>query len=143
MKKIDVKKILMYGSLFTLLLGCDYFMNKKKTDLEDDNLNGKVKSVKEIEYNAIDKFGKIQKGEKSTYGDSKFTLYNKDGNKIKDSVGSLLSKDRNKIIYKYDSGNRIEESWYKSDGSLEGKGIYKYIYYLIFFIINIKIILFL
>jgi hypothetical protein len=35
----------------------------KKTDVENDGLKGKVKNVREISYDAIDKSGKLSKGE--------------------------------------------------------------------------------
>ena len=56
-------KILMYSSLFILLFGCE----NKKTDLEKNNLNGKVKSVKENKYKAVDKFGKDTKRRKAYF----------------------------------------------------------------------------
>ena len=56
-------KILMYSSLFILLFGCE----NKKTDLEKNNLNGKVKSVKENKYKAVDKIWKDTKRRKAYF----------------------------------------------------------------------------
>ena len=126
--------------------------SEKKNDLTEENLKGKVKSIKETTYEAVDKFGQIEKGDALN---NYFNIYNEKGNKIEDnsydSDGNLSSKDtyeydekgnnieRNwydsdgrlgyKLIYKYDEkGNNIEENWYDSDGSLYEKHTYKYEY---------------
>lgn len=130
--------------------------SEKKNDLTEENLKGKVKSIKENTYEAVEKFGQIEKGD-ALYDDDAFpfTIYNEKGNKIEenhyDSDGSLDKKytykyDKNnnlieenhyysdgilysKNTYKYDeNGNKIEENWYNSDGSLYEKHTYKYEY---------------
>lgn len=99
---------------------------EKKNDLTEENLKGKVKSIKETTYKAVDKFGQIEKGDVLN---NYFNIYNEKGNKIEDnfydSDGNLSSKD----TYEYDEkGNMIEENWYESDGSLYEKHTYKYEY---------------
>ena len=79
-----------------------------KTDLEEMNLNGKVNKVIKSTFEVIDKFGKITKGNRSLFENS-LLFYNKYGNKIEecwyDSDGSLAWK----YTYKYDNnGNKIE-----------------------------------
>ncbi len=99
-----------------------------KTDLQRKNLKGKVKSVRYIDYKAVDKFGELTKGDKSEYNwNNKLTKYDNNGNEIEwnryNSDGSLDCK----YTYKYDNnGNKIEENCYNSDGSLCWKYTYKY-----------------
>ncbi|MDR1552064.1 MAG: DUF1566 domain-containing protein [Prevotellaceae bacterium] len=97
----------------------------KKTDLDRNGLNGKVYSIRTIEYNVIEKFGEITKGNIYNYGD--LIKYDAKGNQIEMnsyySDGSLCSK----YTFKYDAkGNQIEANGYKSDGSLYSKDTYKY-----------------
>ena len=90
-----MKNILSLFIVGFLLVG---FSEKdaKKTSWERDKLKGKVKSITETKYNAVEKLGKVQKD-------------------------SLISKD----IYKYDeNGNKTEYAHYKSDDSLNFKYIY-------------------
>ena len=102
--------------------------SEKKNDLTEENLKGKVKSIKENTYEAVEKFGQIEKGD-ALYDDDAFpfTIYNEKGNKIEEnhyySDGSLLDK----YTYKYDeNGNKIEVNNYYSDGRLILKITYKY-----------------
>ena len=97
---------------------------EKKNDLTEENLKGKVKSIKETTYKAVDKFGQIEKGDVLN---NYFNIYNEKGNKIEDnfydSDGNLSSKD----TYEYDEkGNKIEKNVYDSNGRLGYKFIYKY-----------------
>ena len=98
--------------------------SEKKNDLTEENLKGKVKSIKETTYKAVDKFGQIEKGDVLN---NYFNIYNEKGNKIEDnsydSDGSLNSK----TTYKYDKkGNKIEENIYDSNGKFVRKTTYKY-----------------
>ena len=91
-----MKKILSLFIVGFLLVGFSQ-KKEKQTDLEKDKLKGKVKSTTSSKYEAVEKFGEVQKG-------------------------SLRSKE----IYKYDeSGNKTEEAYYNSDGSLDFKIVYK------------------
>ena len=113
-----MKKII----LATLSASCN--QSEKKNDLTEENLKGKVKSIKETTYKAVDKFGQIEKGDVLN---NYFNIYNEKGNKIEDnfydSDGNLSSKD----TYEYDEkGNNIEKNNYDSDGSLNSKTTYKY-----------------
>jgi antitoxin component YwqK of YwqJK toxin-antitoxin module len=102
----------------------------KKTDWEKDGLKGKVKSIREITYEAVEKFGKLTKGEIFCDESGCFVYqrkYDTKGNKIEEnryySNGSLDDK----YTYKYDDkGNLTEENRYKSNGSLDWKKTYKY-----------------
>ncbi len=126
-----MKKIIL--ATLSVLYLVSYGQSKKKNDLTEENLKGKVKSIKETTYEAVDKFGQIEKGNVfydrfSLLFNSPFTIiYNEKGNKIEknyyNSDGSLKSK----TTYKYDEkGNNIEENIYGSDGSLKSKTTYKY-----------------
>lgn len=121
---------------------------EKENDLQKENLKGKVKSVRESNYEAIENFGKIVKGELSDFGHhSKFFndkgylieenylgyndvnstyKYDNKGNLIEAYIytdGSLSEKK----TAKYDEkGNRIEENIYNSEGNLNFKATYKY-----------------
>ena len=117
-----MKKIILVILSVLCLVSCN--QSEKKNDLTEENLKGKVKSIKETLYEAVDKFGQIEKGDVLN---NYFNIYNEKGNKIEenryDSDGSLYFKD----TYKYDEkGNKIEENRYNSDGSLYSKTTYKY-----------------
>ena len=127
-----MKKIIL--ATLSVLYLVSYGQSKKKNDLTEENLKGKVKSIKETTYEAVDKFGQIEKGNVfydrfSLLFNSPFTIiYNEKGNKIEknyyNSDGSLKSK----TTYKYDKkGNNIEYNICYSDGSLD-KTTYKYKY---------------
>tara|TARA_R110001592_G_C13186309_1_gene751651 strand:+ start:1219 stop:2043 length:825 start_codon:yes stop_codon:yes gene_type:complete len=124
-----------------------------QTNLEEDGLKGKVKSVKETSHTIIDNFGRYKK-ERCWY----ITLreFNKNGRKINhyhyntDGTGTLSFKSvyyydidgyliefndiygtdnliHRKFIYKYDNNKKlIEENRYASNGSLIVKEIYEY-----------------
>ena len=121
-----MKKIILVILSVLCLVSCK--QSEKKNDLTEENLKGKVKSIKETPYEAVDKFGQIEKG--NVLYDNfifPFTIYDEKGNKIEenhyDSDGNLSSKD----TYEYDEkGNNIERNWYDSDGSLNYKYTYKY-----------------
>ena len=111
--------MILIGAL--LFSTCSYY-EKRKTDLTEQNLNGKVKSYTEFSYK--ERLG-IEKGKR----ERKFTLkYDEDGNTIEwngyKSDGSSLDI---KYTHKYDEdGNKIESNSYKSDGSLSIKYIFKH-----------------
>ena len=120
----------------------------KKNDLTELKLKGKVKTFTQTDYDAVEKFGEIQKGE---IDGKSIILFNDNGNKIEENQykfdGSLKSKNTykyedsgNELIehcnynsvgsleekYIYDKGNIIEHSEYNSDGSLKSKNTRKY-----------------
>ena len=128
-----MEKIILAILSVLCLVSCN--QSEKKNDLTEENLKGKVKSITENTYEAVDKFGQIEKGDvlvdsSAVYTDyGRFKIYNEKGNKIEenryDSDGSLDFKD----TYKYDEkGNKIEINNYNSDGRLDSKTTYKYEY---------------
>ena len=117
-----MKKILLPIFLLVFLAVCSG--GTKKTNLEKENLNGKIKILKETRYEAVEKDGKITKGEKIY--DSVVTMYDETGNATERKEyapdGGLVRAD----ICKYDNnGNQIEESRYNAD-RCEWKGVYNY-----------------
>jgi len=108
-----------------------------KTDVEKNDLKGRVKSYTKVCYKAIDKLEKIQKGEiayqeTSLYNEKgyrksytidgkkqKECVYDGNGNKLEEFnylSGELFSRH----FYKYDNkGNQFEERAYRPDSSLE------------------------
>ena len=69
------------------------------------NLKGKVKSIKEKFFEAVEKIGDIEKGNRKRENDS-HTMFNYQGNEIEengfDADGSLIYKN----TYKYDYDNK-------------------------------------
>ena len=126
-----MEKIILVILSVLCLVSCN--QSEKKNDLTEENLKGKVKSITENTYEAVDKFGQIEKGDilvdsSAVYtDDGHFKIYNEKGNKIEEnyynSNGSLIYKN----TYKYDEkGNKIEENYYNSNGRLYSKTTYKY-----------------
>ena len=114
------------------LVSCN--QSEKKNDLTEENLKGKVKSITENTYEAVDKFGQIEKGDvlvdsSAVYtDDGHFKIYNEKGNKIEENYYNSNGRLYSKTTYKYDEkGNMIEDNFYDSDdGSLIYKNTYKY-----------------
>ena len=114
------------------LVSCN--QSEKKNDLTEENLKGKVKSITENTYEAVEKFGQIEKGDvlvdsSAVYtDDGHFKIYNEKGNKIEENYYNSNGRLYSKTTYKYDEkGNMIEDNFYDSnDGSLIYKNTYKY-----------------
>lgn len=128
-----MKKIILLTALITasfILFSCSGQNNNKiKNDLTELKLKGKVKTLKETKYIAVDKFGEIQKGDMVDEVPKYICSFNEIGKKTEESQynsdGSLLISGR--WIYKYDDKmNNIEINMYSSDGSLNDKNIYIY-----------------
>jgi len=123
-----MKKLLYIFLGLSLIVACSD--DDKKNDLTRNNLNGNVKSTYEISFEAIEKFGEIEKGDKrwQDYDESDNKLiYNDNGNRIEDNKYDKDGELTNKLKFKYDdNGNQIEEKNYDEDGELENKYIYEY-----------------
>ncbi|NCO56520.1 MAG: hypothetical protein GW876_14130, partial [Bacteroidetes bacterium] len=88
----------------------------QKKDLTNWNLNGKVKSIKESSFFAIEKNGEFIKDSLEFYYINKFNVY---GNKIEDKRFSSKGNLEKKYVYKFDKENRrIEESQYNGEEKL-------------------------
>ena len=121
MKKL-LSTLLLIGMLVFVSFSPSAINKKDPTDL---NLKGKVKTLTETMFKAVDKFGEIQKGE---IQGKDIILFNDKGNRIEYNYynsddGRLSEND----IFKYDDkGNKLEKTSYNSDGSLAYKYTYKY-----------------
>jgi hypothetical protein len=122
--------------LFVALIAQSCSNEKIENDWTADNLQGKVMSHSEYIYIAKERFGNIEKGERILsrvfrgfieYIGSNQRKYAENGNKIEENWYKLDGSLDMKKTYKYaENGNKIEENWYKLDGSLDKKKTYKY-----------------
>ena len=126
-----MKKIILVILSVLCLVSCN--QSEKKNDLTEENLKGKVKSITENTYEAVDKLGQIEKGDvlvdsSAVYtDDGRFKIYNEKGNKIEENYYNSNGRLIYKNTYKYDEkGNKIEENYYNSNGRLYSKTTYKY-----------------
>ena len=116
--------------LFVALIAQSCSNEKIENDWTRDNIQGKVLSYSEFSYEAENRFGNIEKGERNRQFSIEYDhqiKYDEKGNEIEyngyNSDGSLDFK----YTYKYDEKrNKIEENSYHSDGSLARKWTYKY-----------------
>lgn len=103
-----MKKILTLISLMAISIACQ---NTPKNDWEENNLKGKVKSVKQITYEtSLDESGTPQKGKISTDSYKNFEeFFHPNGflNEIRyfDANNNLKEYD----IYQYDAKNKLSE----------------------------------
>jgi hypothetical protein len=110
------KKYLLL-SIF-LLFGCNQVEKKIPLEWEEGQfIKGNVKSIKETNYEAEEKFGEVSKGK---FNNQFFVQFNEGG-----KMSELISQDfagkiQNKIIVVFDKkGNNIERNIYNSDGNLK------------------------
>lgn len=145
-------RIAIFPSVISLLfLSCSK-EQKMENDLEKMNLKGNVKSIHTSTYNAIEKFGEIQKGAQTFHINgwmdweydnknidsrvmfTKMGVFDSEINYIFDERGYFIEKNEyrgeniwGKVVYKYDEkGNKIEENIYSDYGNHELKWIYQY-----------------
>lgn len=105
------------------------FAQKQNNDWMRMKLKGKVRSVKEVSYSAIDKPGETQK-QKGKRTDSLAYIFTNNGNLTELQTYNPDGSLKEKINYKYDTkGNKIEENVFNPDGSLKEKYTYKYEFY--------------
>lgn len=109
-------------AVLSLVVG---YSQTTKTDLQKENLKGKVKLIKEIAYRAIDKNGTVEKGKVLKYG-TIFTKYNEEGNKIEESYYDPDGELDDKYTYEYDKEILIEKKRFAYDGRFDSKWIYTY-----------------
>ncbi|MFK8271821.1 hypothetical protein [Capnocytophaga stomatis] len=147
-----MKKIILLAITAISLIGCN--SNKENNDWKRDNLKGRVKSINIRFYEAIEKFGQIEKGERFEQDElNKFTRYNKEGNKEEEIFYNRDESLKGTVKYKYDNkgntselifyfndgtsllgtkykydekGNKIEENNYQTDGEIDSKVTFLY-----------------
>lgn len=110
--------------MLTILGSCSNI--KKENDLTKHNLFGKVKKIEVTSYEAIERFGEIEKGDKtgtSFWGEDYYQIFN-----IKGNIIELNYYNSNvKHIYKYDNKeNLIEIHFIHDDSVLTRKNILVY-----------------
>ena len=94
-----MKKVLTIVLAMLCLASCE--KSTQKNDLAELKLNGKIKSIREIPYEAVEKFGEVVKGD------------------ALDRFGKNLQITFN------EKGNKLEENSFNSDGRLSFKYTYK------------------
>ncbi|MGQ3586239.1 hypothetical protein [Ornithobacterium rhinotracheale] len=76
-----MKRIILIMLSALSLWACD--KHHKKTDAEKMHLKGKVKSVKQTTYKAVEKFGQVERGSESGFNNDNFyVVFNEEGNRI-------------------------------------------------------------
>jgi len=108
-----------------LLLGC---AAKKKTDLQNLSLNGKVKQMMEFQYIAVEKFGKVEKGDPyRSDGWDKVMDFNEQGNYTKITYSDSYGNEVGYTDYLYDSKQELfAEQHYDSEGGFSSRSEYSY-----------------
>lgn len=120
-----MKKIILLIVAIISVTACAQQIEKKDY-LEKENLNGKVKSIKEIEYTAAIKGDKIEKEQRNKM---QFSRYDKEGKKVEEEFYKPDGKLNVKHTHKYDEkGNlaAIEAEWADFAGLFTGLNIYTY-----------------
>lgn len=117
-----MRRIILGAISFISLIACNNGNNNnnKKTDLEKNNLVGKVKIVEQYNYGVMDVFGEIQKGEKQSLTK---TSYNLEGyiteviERVEDGYGFDPGVELKKMVYEYDNHkNLVKELQFSSYG---------------------------
>lgn len=105
-------------------------LNKKDNDWAEENLRGKVKSLSEISYKAVEKFGEIKTGnrERDSWSENdRLIIFDQKGNKIEENIYASDGNLRKKYTFEYDNlGNLSKKNRYNFDGSLYEKHTYEY-----------------
>lgn len=119
------KKTLLF--LAAALLMLDVQAQKKTTELAEQNLQGKVRTLEEFEYNAETRDGKVSIDREMGATSHHLTTFNRRGNieeeKSFDSEKRMISKSK----YKYSEvGDLMESSEYNEKNKLCGRIVYTY-----------------
>ena len=105
--------------ILTLLSLSCYSQNEKMNNKEEMKLYGNVKSIKELSWNAEDKFGEILKTNKDSLVSNTFRVFSNKGDLIALYIHNTDGSSDIKISYEYHSrGNQIELIQYKQPGSI-------------------------
>lgn len=104
--------------------------SKKETDCSAYGLNGKVKSIREVSYEAVERSGNIDKGDRKREDQLQhdtYIVFDQQGNEIETNWHNLDGSLFRKHIYTYDDkDNMIEANEYISDACLDMKLTYAY-----------------
>ncbi len=130
MKKIYISHTLLILLSFILFIGFSTNIYSQKNDIEEMNLKGKVKSLKKITYEVINKNNEIHKGEISKNPSSHlYHVFNKDGFNTEvynydTSNSELIFDTKNTFVYDYE--NRLKKKSTSLDGNLFSEKNYIY-----------------
>lgn len=113
--------------LAAVLLLTDVQAQKKTTETAEQNLQGRVRTLEEFEYNAETRDGTVSKDEEMGATSHHLTTFNRRGNieeeKSFDSEKHMISKSK----YKYSEvGDLMESSEYNEKNKLCGRIVYTY-----------------
>ena len=105
--------------------GCS---DKNKTDIEKFSLKGKVKQLTEMQYYAVDKFGKAEKGDAFREEGWDFIMeFNEMGNFGKVTQIDVEGKEVGHTEYVYNQdGNLIIENNYDAEGGFSNRNVFGY-----------------
>lgn len=122
---MKLKTLLLFvTALFSLL---SLPAQKKTSELQDQNLQGKVRTLEETEYNAEEVNGKAVIDQEAGPSSHHLTEFTRRGNiaeeKSFDSENRLISKNRNKYN---EVGDLYESNEYNEKGKLCGRTTYTY-----------------
>ena len=122
-------KFILTTLIVSLFISCNNGHTKRtNNDLTNMNLKGSINSIIEKSYSATEKDGKFEKREETPDNSDKLIYtFNTDGN-LTEIVGNLFGgsgSTRNEMKYD-ESGKKNEWIVFNSDGSIQGRSIYKY-----------------
>jgi len=129
--EIDLNKnsyrfFIIYSFLVLTLISCSN-QELNKTDWDEYNLIGKVKSYRESIHEAHEKFGEVQIGDRIEYLSDNEYQFNANGNITEHTYYKYGPMIESKYIYKYTDSNILEESnYYDENGDLERKTKFEY-----------------
>ena len=111
--------------LLFLLSAC---VPKKKNDWQNLSLQGKVKQIVELQYRAVEQFGKAEKGDLyREAGWDMIMLFNEQGYYQNISYMDSHGNEVGTVNYIYNAQNElIEENNYDAEGNFSDKNIYSY-----------------
>jgi hypothetical protein len=120
-----IKVIILLSTLLVLLSGCT---GKKKNDWDNLFLKGKVKQIIELQYLAVEKFGKIEKGDLYRQSDwDKIIIFDEKGYYSEITYLSSYGETVGRTDYTYTpNGNLLVEQNYDAEGGFSDKKQYFY-----------------
>jgi len=101
-------------------------LKNTNNDLEKFNLNGRVKSLRETKFLAINNFSIVEHGEKKKHLYNQEILFNLDGNKIEKNDYLTDGTLANRTMYLYQDNKLVEYNNYDPEGVPFGIGKYEY-----------------
>lgn len=119
---------LIFGKILKLFPILFVFVSygQVETDVQKLYLYGRVKSIRTMMYNVVEKQGNIEKG-KREHWDNELKIFNEKGFIIEYYKYSANNELEYKTLYSYDSNGKItEQNFFNSEGKHIGKSVFKY-----------------